>query len=141
MTREELEGFRKAYQISAKKSIKAENAQGKPVNEQSDWVWFDRDSIQKLLDMTDPKIGGVKIYFGQYDKNNMSMLPEDRKNREEYIGMVSVALVACDKTAKEYKDIYSEVSTDTDLKTESLESGDGTSPMNAGDLCPPSCNP
>ncbi|EOZ95947.1 hypothetical protein A33Q_2540 [Indibacter alkaliphilus LW1] len=139
MNRKELEAFRKAYQKAAKKSIKANNGKGKPIEEQSDWVWFDRDSIQKLLDMTDPKTGGIKIYFGQYDKENVEMLPHDRKNREEYVGRVSVALVACDKTEKEYKDIYSELSSETE--PESLKSDGGISPMNAGELCPPSCNP
>jgi hypothetical protein len=141
MTREELEGFRKAYQKSAKKSIKAENAQGKPINEQSEWVWFDRDSIQKLLDMTDPKTGGIKIYFGQYDKKNIEMLPQDRKNREEYIGMVSLALVASNKTKTAFEDIYSDTLPGTEENKISQKSGGGSSPLNAGNVCPPGCTP
>lgn len=139
MTREELEAFRKAYQKAAKKSVKANNGKDQPINEQSDWVWFDRDSIQKLLDMTDPKTGGIKIYFGQYDKENIEMLPQDRKNREEYVGMVSLALVASNKSKTSYTDILS--GDETNSNDSVVKSDQGPSPLNAGELCPPDCNP
>lgn len=141
MTKEELEAFRNAYQKAAKKSIKAKNKDGKEIDEQSDWVWFDRNTIQNLLDMTDQDQGGIKIYFGQYDKKNLEILPEDRRNKHDYEGLVSLALVACNKTKTEYEDIYTatnEIQKDSNLM---LMSRGGESPVNAGDVCPPICKP
>lgn len=142
MTREELEAFRKAYQKAAKKSIKAKNKNGKVINEQSDWVWFDRNTIQKLLDMTDSEKGGIKIYFGQYDENNVNMLPEDMRKKHDYIGRVSLALAACNKTETEFEDIYSEsneIQNTSNLML--MRSNDRDSPVNAGYVCPPDCQP
>jgi hypothetical protein len=143
MTKEELEAFRNAYQKAAKKSIKAKNKNGKEINEQSDWVWFDRNTIQQLLDMTDQNQGGIKIYFGQYDKKNVEMLPKERREKHDYVGKVSLALIACNKTKTEYEDIYSEaneIQDTSNLKLMSRSSG-GRSPVNAGNVCPPDCIP
>lgn len=142
MTREELEAFRKAYQKAAKKSIKAKNKNGKVINEQSDWVWFDRNTIQKLLDMTDSEKGGIKIYFGQYDEDNVNMLPEDMRKKHDYVGRVSLALAACNKTETEFEDIYSEsneIQNTSNLML--MTSNDRNSPVNAGHVCPPDCQP
>jgi hypothetical protein len=143
MTKEELEAFRNAYQKAAKKNIKAKNKNGKEINEQSDWVWFDRNTIQQLLDMTDQNQGGIKIYFGQYDKKNVEMLPKERRDMHDYVGKVSLALIACNKTKTEYEDIYSEpneIKDTSNLMLMSRNSG-GESPVNAGDVCPPDCIP
>ena len=142
MTREELEAFRDAYKKSAKKSKKAKNKKGELIDEQSDWVWFDRNTIQKLLEMTDPGNGGIKIYFGQYDERNVVMLPEDMRKKHDYVGRVSLALMASNKTKTEYEDIYSGSNNIQNTSEMSLmRDGGGESPANAGDVCPPKCNP
>ncbi|WP_373497194.1 hypothetical protein [Aquiflexum sp.] len=142
MTREELEAFRNAYQRAAKISIKAKNKEDRDINEQSDWVWFDRNTIQKLLDITDPDKGGIKIYFGQYDEKNVVLIPEDRRKKHDYVGRVSLALAACNKTETEYEDIYSRTNEIQDTsKMMLMSSGDGDSPVNAGYVCPPDCQP
>ncbi|WP_194975728.1 hypothetical protein [Aquiflexum lacus] len=142
MTRDELEAFRAAYQKSAKKSKKAKNKKGELINEQSDWVWFDRDTIQKLLEMTDPEKGGIKIYFGQYDQKNVEMLPEDMRKKHDFVGRVSLALMACNKTETEFEDIYSRSNETQDAsKMMLMSSGNGDSPVNAGSVCPPICVP
>lgn len=141
MTREELEAFRKAYQKAAKKSVKAKNGKGRAIDEQSDWVWFDRKSIQQILDMTDPKEGGIKIYLGQYDKKNINMLPKEMREKHDYVGKVSLALVACNKTKEEFEDIYSDTLVDSEKDLKSQRSDGGISPLNAGNVCPPICKP
>jgi hypothetical protein len=142
MTREELETFRTAYQKAAKKSIKGINGKGKEIGEQSDWVWFDRDTIQKVLDMTDPDKGGIKIYFGQYDEKNVVLLPEDMRKKYDFVGRVSLALMACNKTETAYEDIFSEAN---EVQKNSgmmlMRSSGGKSPVNAGNVCPPECHP
>ena len=136
MTREQLELFRRAYDKSVKKCVKGKNKNGKDIAEQSDWVFFDRDLIQSLLDMTDPKTGGLKMYFGQYDKENLDILPKDRKDREDYIGRMSIAIAAANRTEGGIIDVMDE-SSDPALRSQS--SGDYV--RNLGQLCPPNCNP
>ncbi|EMS31209.1 hypothetical protein C943_02356 [Mariniradius saccharolyticus AK6] len=136
MTREQLELFRRAYDKSVKKCVKGKNKDGKDIAEQSDWVFFDRDLIQSLLDMTDPKAGGLKMYFGQYDKENLDIIPLDRKDREDYIGRMSIAIAAANRTERGIIDVTGENS-DPALRSQSS----GESVRNLGQLCPPNCNP
>jgi hypothetical protein len=136
MTKEQLEAFRLAYAKSVKKCIKGKDKNGKDIEEQSDWVFFDRKLIQDLLDMTDPKSGGLKLYFGQYDKENLKILPVDRKDREDYIGRISLAIAAANSTEKGIIDLDEKIENASDLAQDS-----GGSTRNGGKLCPPSCNP
>ena len=136
MTREQLEQFRRAYDKSVKKCVKGKNKNGKDIAEQSDWVFFDRELIQTLLDMTDPKTGGLKMYFGQYDKENLDILPKDRKDREDYIGRMSIAIAAANRTEGGIIDVAEE-SKDSIISARSSNS----STRNGGMLCPPNCNP
>lgn len=126
MNNKQLEAFRNAYRESVKIGIKGKDKNGHDIEEQSDWVWFDRESLKKLLDTSDERTGGIKMYFGQYDKDNLDILPADRKNREDYIGRISIAMVASNKTDYGYED---------------LQKPDGGGIKNGGDLCPPDCNP
>lgn len=144
MTRQELEAFRKAYEGSVKRCIKGKDKNGKEIDEQSDWVFFDRATIQRLLDLTDRRTGGIRIYFGQYEKANIDIISDGRKDKEEYIGRLSVALAAANKTKNGYIDIdepqpetKSKVATQMFMSTSS--GGGGTE--NMGTLCPPECAP
>ena len=128
MTTEQLAAFIKAYNQSVKKCIKSEDKDGKLIDEQSDWVWFDRKKLEELLALTDENEGGIKIYFGQYTKSNLDILPPQWPDREDYIGRLSLALVASNKNSNGYEDIY--------LK-DSERSNHGI--QNTGDLCPPTC--
>lgn len=136
MTREQLELFRRAYAKSVKKCVKGKNKNGKDIAEQSDWVFFDRELLQSLLDMTDPKTGGLKMYFGQYDKENLDILPKDRKDREDYIGRMSIAIAAANRTEKGIIDVD-----DPSEESSKTKSRSGGAIENGGSLCPPACNP
>lgn len=125
MTKDQLQQFIAAYAQAAKKSQKALDKNGHEIEEQSDWVWFDRNTIESLLSKTDPKRGGLKIYFGQYNQDNIALLSEDRANREDYIGRVSLALVAANQGPKGIEELGGQD-----------ESG---SIANGGGLCPPDC--
>ena len=138
MDDKELELFRKAYDKSVKKCIKGKDKNGRDIEEQSNWVWFDRAVIEELLAMTDPQSGGIKMYFGQYDENNIGMLPEDRKYREEYIGRISLALAASNKTEVGFEDI---ALPDTNKEEGLFPSRSGGGIENGGSLCPPDCKP
>lgn len=136
MTKEQLEAFRKAYANSVQKCIKGIGKNGREIEKQSDWGFFDRELLQSLLDMTDPKTGGLKMYFGQYDKNTLELLPEGLPKREDYLGRMSIAIAAANKTEKGIIDVES--STVKGLKSAT----DLEEPLkNGGQLCPPECNP
>jgi hypothetical protein len=96
----------------AERAIHQESAK-----QQTRSVWFDRQTIEKLLDQTDPKQGGIKIYLGMYDKDTVSEQGE-RANRSDYIGKLTVILTA---------------SNDND------DPGQQTMIVNGGKVCPPDC--
>jgi hypothetical protein len=132
MTREELKNFVSVYNKSVRKGIKGKNKDGKDVQEQTSWAFFDREVIEKLLAQTDPKCGGIKIYFGQYDRKNLDLVPIDRKEREDYIGRVSLALSAANRKEDGIFDVFD---------TNPLEDEGNSSIENGGRICPPHCKP
>jgi hypothetical protein len=132
MTREELKNFVSVYNRSVRKGIKGKDKEGKDVEEQTSWAFFDREVIEKLLAQTDPKAGGIKIYLGQYDKDNLDLVPKDRKDREDYIGRVSLALSAANREEDGIFDVFG-TNLNSDGGTGSIENG--------GRICPPYCKP
>lgn len=84
---------------------------------QSKSVWFDRKSIERLLQQTDEKTGGLKIFFGVYDKSTVADIQSER-TAEESIGKLTVILTASDDNR----------STDEPDKI-----------LNGGKTCPPDC--
>ncbi|RZS95596.1 hypothetical protein [Cecembia calidifontis] len=132
MKKEDLKKFIEPYQKHVQKGLPGIDSKGKPVTEQSQWAFFDRATIEKLLQMTDPKTGGIKIYFGQYDSENIYLVPEDREGREQYIGRISVALSAANKESDGIYDVF--------LSSDSIKSGED-SIENGANLCPPFCRP
>lgn len=132
MTREELKNFVSVYNKSVRTEIKGKDKEGKDVEEQTSWPFFDREVIEKLLAQTDPKAGGIKIYLGQYDKNNLDLVPKDRIDREDYIGRVSLALSAANREEDGIFDIF-----DTNLHSD----GGTGSIENGAAICPPYCRP
>ncbi|MCR9016903.1 hypothetical protein [Aquiflexum gelatinilyticum] len=132
MTKEELKNFVSVYNKSVRKGIKGKNKEGKDVQEQTSWAFFTREEIERLLEITDPKSGGIKIYFGQYDKENLDLVPKDRKDREDYIGMVSLALSAANQKEDGIFDVFD---------NQSEEVSDTNSIANGGKICPPYCQP
>ena len=132
MKKEDLKKFIEPYKKHVQKGLPGIDSNGKLVTEQSQWAFFDRAAIEKLLQMTDPETGGIKIYFGQYDRENIYLVPEDREDREQYIGRISVALSAANKEVDGIFDVF--------LSSDSIESGEDSIENGAG-LCPPYCKP
>lgn len=90
---------------------------GKKITKQSHSIWFDRKSIQELLDKTDEHAGGIKIYFGEYDEETIDEIShvEDPKSM---IGKLTVVLAASNDNG---------------------DPSDGAMLMNGGKICPPHC--
>lgn len=137
MTKEELDAFKSAYDISVRKCIKGKDKNGKDIEEQTEWIWFDRKTLMDLLNNADEEIGGIKMYLGQYDKNNINILPEKYPDRESCIGRISLALTPANKTEAGIIDVTSS----GDISRTSSEIEQSYLVMNGGTICPPFCIP
>ncbi|MFD2034130.1 hypothetical protein ACFSKL_04970 [Belliella marina] len=135
MNREELKKFREYYRKHGKINKPGLDFRGEPIKEQTDWVWFDRETIENALKDADPdgKIGGLKMYFGQYDKETIRMIPEDREKKEAYIGRISLVLKPCNMTGEGLEEVKS-----CDENGDDDDDDDGLS-WNGGRICPPNC--
>jgi hypothetical protein len=137
MTKEELDAFKSAYDISVRKCIKGKDKNGKDIEEQTEWIWFDRKTLMDLLNNADEETGGIKMYLGQYDKNNINILPEKYPDRESCIGRISLALTPANKTEAGIIDVTSS----GDISRTSSEIEQSYLVMNGGTICPPFCIP
>jgi len=100
-----------AYKDSIGQGRPSQNSQGRNITSQSQSIWFDRQTIMKLLQQTDERSGGLKIYFAAYDKE----FTED----PELMGKLTVVLAASNDNG---------------------DPTDDTQIENGGSLCPPQCN-
>lgn len=90
---------------------------GQKITNQSQAIWFDRKSIQELLDKTDEQTGGIKIYFGEYDEETIGEI-SDVGDPKGMIGKLTVILGA----SNDNEDPIEEAML-----------------MNGGKICPPHC--
>ncbi|SIS51924.1 hypothetical protein [Belliella pelovolcani] len=129
-----IKKFRAYYSKHGQIHIPGRDKDNNPIEKQTDWVWFDRETIEEALKKADAdgKIGGLKMYIGQYDKETISMLPKERPEKEEYIGRISLVLVPADMTKAGPKDIGG--ASDSDDSDEEEEDA-----WNGGRICPPYC--
>lgn len=108
---------------------KKEVKKGKPgknkttdITDQTDWVFFDRETLEAILaeaDM-DPKKGGIKIYITEYtEESAQDIHPEDP---EIYVGRLALVLSPVNSS----------------VLRASVTDGDG-SYYNKGVSCPPTC--
>ena len=111
-----FERIRKQYEDFIAKAEK-EVEGGKSI-QQTRSVWFDRHTIEKLLKQTDPKTGGIKMFFGKYDEDTLSESDQTSKT-EELDGKLTLILAASDANQ--------------DPEVETMI-------VNGGKICPPDCN-
>ncbi|HLT06356.1 MAG TPA: hypothetical protein VK014_02460 [Cyclobacteriaceae bacterium] len=116
----DLNKFKKLRESYAKQIGRGEygkNREGKKITDQTQSIWFDRKTIQDLLDQTDEKTGGIKIYFGEYDEDTADEVTSV-KDTKDLVGRLTVILAA---------------SNDNEDPT------DGKLLKNGGKICPPNC--
>lgn len=108
--------LRKQYEEFIAKAEK--EIDGEKAIQQTRSVWFDRHTIEKLLAQTDPKIGGIKIFFGKYDEDTLSE-SDSTANSKDLDGKLTVILAASDNNE--------------DPQTETMV-------VNGGKICPLDCS-
>jgi len=127
LTKEQFAAIQQKYSKEVREG-KPGKGKNHEIKDQTKWIWFDRGEIEEVLSKSDPKKGGIKFYFGEYDE---SFEPE---LGEEYVGRLMLAMVPTNKEAD---------GTLTEVKTISL-SGEGEDEedepvYNFGKVCPPHC--
>ncbi|MEX2512523.1 MAG: hypothetical protein WD398_06430 [Cyclobacteriaceae bacterium] len=114
----DLKKFEKLKENYKKFSQKAEEAiNGIDAVDQTQSVWFDRHSIEKLLAQTDKKSGGIRIFLGMYNEDTLSERDE-RDRSADYIGKLTLILTASNDNEKPEQE---------------------SAIMNGGKVCPPDC--
>ncbi|MDF2156616.1 molecular chaperone DnaK [Algoriphagus sp. CAU 1675] len=106
------------YKKEVKKGKPAKNKKGDVTN-QTDWIFFDRETLERVLSKadSDPKKGGIKFYIGEYTEEVAKKYhPQDP---EAYEGTLTIIM-----------EPISTLSSSEDL---------GGDFENAGQQCPPKC--
>src|SRR5690554_6887174 len=109
--------LRESYDRQIGKGESGKDKNGEKITSQTQSVWFDRKAIQELLDKTDEKSGGIKIFFGEYDKETADEVP-GVKDPSDLVGKLTVILGASNNNE---------------------DPDDGALLRNGGKICPPDC--
>ncbi|WP_158855894.1 hypothetical protein [Lunatibacter salilacus] len=113
---EKFDRLKRQYEEYIAKAEK--DTDGGKAMQQTRSVWFDRHTIEELLEQTDPKTGGIKIFFGKYDEETLAE-SHALTNKRDLDGKLTVILAASDDNQ--------------DPQVESMV-------VNGGKVCPPDCN-
>lgn len=121
--------IRKQDFLDMQAKYKKEVKKGKPgknkttdITDQTDWIFFDRETLENILAQADkdPKKGGIKFYLTEYTEETASTIHPE--NPETYVGRLALVL--------------------SPVTSESVEitgaDGDGNY-YNKGVACPPTC--
>ncbi|PZX54580.1 hypothetical protein LV84_02733 [Algoriphagus ratkowskyi] len=129
ISREALEAMRKKYDAEVRSGRTATNQNGNVID-QTKWIFFDRTTIEKLLEKSDPTTGGIKFYFGEYTTELAKEYFPD--NPEAYDGLITLVMSAANLEGDQVEDL--------DFMERSGDPGAGDF-ENHGKQCPPTCDP
>jgi hypothetical protein len=113
------------YKKEIKTGSPGQSTSGK-INEQTDWVFFDRQTLEGLLEQADkdPLKGGIKFSFAQYNQEIAEKFYP--KDSEKYAGMITL--------------VMSPANFENGQIMESTARSGEESYANRGIMCPPMCN-
>lgn len=121
ITKQDFLAMQDKYMKEVKKGKPGKN-KTTDITDQTDWIFFDRETLEAILAEADqdPKKGGIKFYLTEYTEETANAIhPEDP---ESYVGRLALVL--------------------SPVTVESVEitvaDGDG-SYYNKGVSCPPTC--
>ncbi len=119
ISKADFEEMKAKYDKEVKKGKSAKDKNNKDVTDQTDWIFFDRSTLEEIL--ADPKSEGIKFYFTEYTEEvAKAYYPE---NPDEYVGRVNLVMTASTENGKI-----------------EISNADGTNIYyNRGVICPPTC--
>lgn len=118
ISKEDFDQMKAKYDKEVKKGKPGKSIKGE-VTDQTDWIFFDRESLERILAQADPdpKKGGIKFYITEYTKEVAEKYyPNDSESYEGRLTLVFEAAHA-----------------------DSLEIQVGSDLENIGTSCPPRC--
>ncbi len=125
ISKKDFEEMQKKYKEEVGKGKPAKNPKG-DVTQQTEWVFFDRETLQNILDQADQdgKTGGIKFYLTEYTEELAKKWhPMDPQN---YTAGITLVLKAANLKEGKPVDV-----TDSEVTGEEYE--------NRGIKCPPTC--
>lgn len=124
ISKEDFESMKLKYSKEVKKGKPAKNKKGKDKTDQTNWIFFDRETLEGLLAKADkdPKKGGIQFYITEYTEEVAAKYHP--KEVEELTGALTLVM----RTANLDEDQITLSGAEDDYQ-------------NDGVLCPPFCEP
>jgi hypothetical protein len=124
ISKEDFESMKAKYDKEVKKGKPGKNKKG-DISDQTDWIFFDRETLERLLAKADkdPKKGGIQFYMTEYTEEVAA------KYHPNEVEKLTGALTLVMRPANIENELISAV----------LAGGDDYE--NIGTMCPPFCEP
>lgn len=119
ISKADFEKMKAKYDKEVKKGNPGKNKNNKDVTVQTDWIFFDRKTLEEIL--ADPKAGGIKFFITEYTQEVAEEFYPI--NPEEYVGRLNLVIAA----------------SSDDGKNEIEDSSGNTTYYNRAKICPPYC--
>ncbi len=100
ISKEDFESMKAKYDKEVKKGKPAKGIKGKNKDNQTDWIFFDRETLEGLLAKADkdPKVGGIQFYFTEFtEETAKNIFP---KEAAAYTGQMSLVMRAANLKEK-----------------------------------------
>jgi len=126
ISNEDFESMRVKYDKEVKKGKPAKNKANKDKIDQTNWIFFDRETLERLLEKADkdPKKGGIQFYITEYTEEVAEKYHP--KEAEQLTGALTL--------------VMRPANVENELITAVL-GGEGGDYENNGRVCPPFCDP
>jgi len=126
ISKEDFEAMKAKYDKEVKKGKPAKDKKNKDKIDQTDWIFFDRETLEGLLKNADPdpKKGGIQFYITEYTEEVAAKYHPTKV--EELTGAITIVM----RAAK----------VENELVAASL-ADDSSGYENNGRICPPFCDP
>ncbi|TDQ17279.1 hypothetical protein DFQ04_1931 [Algoriphagus boseongensis] len=126
ISKEDFDQMKAKYDKEVKKGKPAKDKNGKDKTDQTNWIFFDRETLEGLLAKADkdPKKGGIQFYITEYTEEVAKKYYPD--NVEQVTGSLTLAMRPAN--------------VENESITPLIEEG-GDNYANNGRMCPPFCQP
>ncbi|MEN2281705.1 molecular chaperone DnaK [Algoriphagus sp. SE2] len=127
ISKEDFESMKAKYDKEVKKGKPAKDNKDKDKINQTSWIFFDRETLEGLLEKADkdPKVGGIQFYFTEYTEETAKKFYPNEA--EDYTGQLTLVMRAAN--LKETQQVSRGVA------------GDEEEYQNRGVQCPYVCEP
>jgi hypothetical protein len=94
ISKEDFESMKTKYDKEVRKGKPAKGKKNEDKDNQTSWIFFDRETLEKLLAKADkdPKVGGIQFYFTEYTEETAEKFyPEEAA---QYAGQMTLVMRA-----------------------------------------------